>query len=616
MLHEVIAYGQCHGIAGRAGFTSKAVRWLITFDQHGQLIGVVPAEQNDKGKPQPRILPEVPHLQFSGDTPMRQFLVDTAQYALLYDADASDPKLLRKHQFFLHLLRAGAQAEPILSTIADAIADNSIRQRICDALASQSPKAKSSDNITFAVVGSDGARVIAAENTWHAWWQSYFPTLREKKSRRGKNATTEPTDNRMRCFLSGELAEPALTHPKIKGLGDVGGKAETTLVGFNPDAFRSFGLEQSANAAISDDMAQHYAASLNHLIANQSKKLAGAKVVYWYIGDVHIDEGEDVLGAIIDPELLGISADDDDADERDAEVDTSAAKALLEGQAVNRARMLLEAIQTGQRAQRLGSVRYCAMALSGNAGRVVVRDWMEGSFESLAKNVHAWFNDLSIISRDGARIIDAHKLNAILAAPVRELSDAAAPLVTALWQCAVHNLPIPHEIMARTLARVRLDVINDEPPRHARLGLLKAYCNRHGELPLMTPDLNEDLKTPAYLCGRIMALLADIQRAALGDVGAGVVQRYYAAASAAPGLVLGRLIRLAQTGHLPKIEPDKLRYWFDQQLTEIWARLEQRPPATLTLEEQTLFAMGYYHQKAHRPSKATSNSNAAGEAAT
>ena len=36
-----------------------------------------------------------------------------------------------------------------------------------------------------------------------------------------------------------------------------------------------------------------------------------------------------------------------------------------------------------------------------------------------------------------------------------------------------------------------------------------------------------------------MALLAAIQEVALGDVGAGVVQRYYAAASTTPALVLG-----------------------------------------------------------------------------
>ena len=116
----------------------------------------------------------------------------------------------------------------------------------------------------------------------------------------------------------------------------------------------------------------------------------------------------------------------------------------------------------------------------------------------------------------------------------------------------------------------------------------------------MKPELNELENDPAYLYGRIMAILANIQYAALGDVGAGVVQRYYAAASATPGLVLGRLVRLAQTGHLPKIESKGWRISLEKQLAEAWSRLIAKPPATLSLQEQTLFAMGYYQQTAQR----------------
>ena len=32
----------------------------------------------------------------------------------------------------------------------------------------------------------------------------------------------------------------------------------------------------------------------------------------------------------------------------------------------------------------------------------MVREWMEGAFEELVSNVNAWFNDFSIVRRDGA----------------------------------------------------------------------------------------------------------------------------------------------------------------------------------------------------------------------
>ena len=113
----------------------------------------------------------------------------------------------------------------------------------------------------------------------------------------------------------------------------------------------------------------------------------------------------------------------------------------------------------------------------------------------------------------------------------------------------------------------------------------------------------------AYQYGRVLALLADIQRAALGDVGAGLTQRYFSAASATPALVIGRLVRLAQTGHLPKLDP-KLKNWFEDRLAEAWAPLatESVQSTPLSLEDQTLFALGYYHQRADRSKRTSSGS--------
>jgi CRISPR-associated protein Csd1 len=93
-----------------------------------------------------------------------------------------------------------------------------------------------------------------------------------------------------------------------------------------------------------------------------------------------------------------------------------------------------------------------------------------------------------------------------------------------------------------------------------------------------------------------MAVYARLQYAALGDVGAGVVQRFYAAASATPSLVLGRLARLSQF-HLNKLQPGLARY-FETKIASIWSRIGDRPPGALKLEEQSLFALGYYQQLA------------------
>lgn len=117
----------------------------------------------------------------------------------------------------------------------------------------------------------------------------------------------------------------------------------------------------------------------------------------------------------------------------------------------------------------------------------------------------------------------------------------------------------------------------------------------------LQPYLNEQHPSPAYQCGRLLAILASLQRAALGDVGAGVVQRYYASASTTPSLVLGRLMRTAQF-HLNKLEGG-LAWWYEQKLAEVAGRLGNGIPRTLNLENQSLFALGYYQQLADMRTK-------------
>ncbi len=112
----------------------------------------------------------------------------------------------------------------------------------------------------------------------------------------------------------------------------------------------------------------------------------------------------------------------------------------------------------------------------------------------------------------------------------------------------------------------------------------------------MTAYLNLDHPAPAYHCGRLLAILANLQRAALGDVGAGVVQRYYAAASQTPGLMSGRLVSNARN-HLGKLEGG-LSYWYENQIADVMGRLGDGAPRILDLNGQGLFALGYYQQLA------------------
>lgn len=114
----------------------------------------------------------------------------------------------------------------------------------------------------------------------------------------------------------------------------------------------------------------------------------------------------------------------------------------------------------------------------------------------------------------------------------------------------------------------------------------------------MKPQLDPEQGDPAYLCGRLLAVMDRLQYLALGDVGAGVVERNYGAASSTPGVVFGRLFRGSQV-HLSKLEGKSggtamnVRKDFEQICDGLstW-------PQVLTLEGQARFALGFYHQKA------------------
>jgi CRISPR-associated protein Csd1 len=60
--------------------------------------------------------------------------------------------------------------------------------------------------------------------------------------------------------------------------------------------------------------------------------------------------------------------------------------------------------------------------------------------------------------------------------------------------------------------------------------------------------------------------------------------------------MIGRLVANAKN-HLNKLEPG-LAWWYEGEIAGVMGRIGDRPPRTLDLERQSLFALGYYQQLA------------------
>lgn len=628
MLHLLVEYAKRNDGSAPPGFEEEYVRWLLQFDSDGTYRGAT-RRGHDKGKGDLFVVPRLTQPEMKvGGAGTRHFLCDRAEWVLgicgrMRVAEEEDrrnglklrARVRANRKSFINNLREASSATGVgaLSNIADALDRWRVLRRIRAQLENRDTPLKRTDNVTFFVCDLQPPLLIESES-WHDWYRNFRRKLGKKASAR-----------QMVSFASGEPVTPAKTHLKIGHLSRVGGlQMGDALASFKQDAFRHFGLEQSENAAVSEEEAAAYRTGLESLIRDRSRNLANALITYWYSGpaakSLHEHPNEDP----IEP-LLPMPSHEDESPEGVQDSDpTTGEQAELhqreEAQARSRLVKLLDAIRSGQRPELL-KTRFYALCLAANSGRVVVRDWIEGDFAALAEQVRRWIDDLSIVSIESADAPHrAPKLEALITCvlpprrPGQKYDDWVRPagkLREPIFRQAI-GLGA-HQVLGEAarilLPRWQADVLGGNfdkalqgPGPHlstlqARVSLLKAFVIRQGVA--MEPCLFEDHPDPAYHCGRLLAVLADVQRTALGDVGAGVVQRYYARASTAPADALGPLISLSNR-HLDKIADKRLAFHLQDKIAEIWGKFSAAyPPKTLDTIGQSLFAMGFYQQIAH-----------------
>ena len=569
MLELLIQYADKYGISSEPGFKTKDIKWLLVFDSFGNYIDLVEIgdvqAKNNKG----REFQKCPDLSqpemVSGSVIKSQYLTDTLDVVVMFSKEKEDIKLQKiqkKHEYFLMLLEESKSILPELEKVVLSLQNPDILSQIQRRL--EDKKAKSTEKVTIQI----GDNILLENTNLLAWWKEYRNIQTNTQAKQADDTI------KMRCFATHELVKPIKTHPKIGGLSSVGGLSMgDALISFDKAAFQSFGLEQSENAAVSEEAAKRYSVALNHLI-KKGICYPGLEFIYWFKEKVALED---------DP--LSFITENEEKQELNAN---------------EKVKQLLLSIQSGSKPD-LRSNYYYLFLLSGASGRIMIRDWIEGQFESLVKNIDAWFEDLKIIARDGESYINSPKLFSIYASFNRELKDLLQVDQIRILRSALNNEEISLSLLAKALRFHTISVIKNEGFKEVRLALMKVYHIRknkkEGEVNSMNvikPEINENHPNPAYQCGRLMAVFANLQKSALGDVGAGVVQRYYASASSTPALVLGRLTRTSQY-HLSKLDPG-LAHWYEELIGRIWSLLSDGIPTTLTLEEQSLFALGYYQQ--------------------
>lgn len=401
------------------------------------------------------------------------------------------------------------------------------------------------------------------------WWRGTLAENRETEIESGQ------------CLLTGETAPIARLHPKIKSVTGAQSSG-ASIVSFNAAAYESYGKTQSYNAPVSEGAAFQYGTALNSLLTGpQSKKhrirIGDTTTVFWTEKPTIV---EDCLAALFSS-----------GSQIPEEVQDVTKRAQIQ--------RLLEAVRSGSGYQSFGEpdTPFYILGLAPNAARVSIRFFHRCTIQELLGKLHEHQQCLEMVrqftEQVGSRFPDPEfpAIWQILRETAR-VADEIPPLLSgALTRSIIEGIAYPEGLFSAIIRRIQADrTIN-----YLRAATLKAILVRNHKqtIPIM---LDTESTDSAYLLGRLFSALEKTQEDALGNVNAGIRDRFYSAASATPASVFPRLLRTYQH-HLSKLNGGA-KVNRERLVQEIISSIGSTGfPNQFPLKKQGIFAIGYYHQR-------------------
>ena len=577
------------------GYSNAPVCYALNLSAQGDLLDIIPLTvpvQKGKKTVERPVRMNVPEQVKRSVNVAANFLCDNAAYVLgLTGKEAKDPAYAQKRfeafrQLNIQILSAADSpaARAVITFLQKHDLQTAPQHPV---IARHLEGLLEGGNLIFQVEGKN----ILDDPEIRRVWEEY---------KTGQKAI------KMQCLVTGNIEPIERLHPDIKGVRDAQSKG-ASLVSFNLDAFTSYGLEQGSNAPVSKRVASGYGVALNYLLSNQNPNrkiyLGDTTVVYW--AESADKRYASAFAALIHPEFLeGESAADQTARKKAEKKMGETAEKVQKGQALDVAK-LREGLDD--------STRFYVLGLAPNAARLAVRFFLTEPFGVFAERIMQHYADLKI-DKEFANQPD-------YLSPYRILAECVSPKVTrgddevkqswsllggALMRSVLMAAPYPEGLYAAMLNRIRHD--SDEEKRsikinYVRAAYIKAHLLRKYRLQDHNPyqealqmSLNESFTHPAYVLGRLFAVLEKAQREAIGqNINATIKDRYFTSACATPASVFPTLLRLAHHW-TAKAEYGGVS---DRRIQDLLGMLDARPfPSRLTLEEQGVFVLGYYHQRA------------------
>ncbi len=336
------------------------------------------------------------------------------------------------------------------------------------------------------------------------------------------------------CLVTGktDVAVSASHLPKIGGVpGTLAIGASLISFEKSSPAFSSYGYEKSYNAPVSFPAVEAYTNSLNFLLSNQKHRLriGDTTLIFW----ASRSEGvTDMFSDLFD------------------QPDEKTIKDFIK-----------KPFTGDSNFYDFNQEQFYSVTLGGNAGRIVVRNWMQITVAQAVENFKKWFEDLKIVkirSHDNDKI-PALNLFLLAKSTVREAKDLRPEVPTQLYRAALENHTPSLTVAKGLLDRIAVDLAKDGKKslgNLSRFSLLRLVINRNEKEneKMIGENLDMKITDEAYNCGRLLAVFEELQ-AAYHEYkleGASVVEKYYGTAAASPNSAFGILWRLHQH-HLKKV---------------------------------------------------------------
>lgn len=379
------------------------------------------------------------------------------------------------------------------------------------------------------------------------------------------------------CLVTGKDDHIAKLHPVIKNIRGAQA-AGASLVSFNATAFNSYGKENGYNAPVSEYAAFAYTSALNKLVSDNDHRVfsGDTTVVCW------TEDGESAYQDV----FAGIFNSDDEVKQKDLH-DTIVS--IVNGNEVK-----WEGIPLNP------SNNFYILGISPNSARLSVRFFIQNTFGKVMENLLKNQQRMEMV-KPGFEKFNYIPLWRILGETVNKKSrdkKCKPHLAGDVLNSIINDYNYPSTLYYGILGRISAEQnINWVKASVLKAYLLKNYDSKYKEE--ITVDYNENSNNKAYLLGVLFSNLEEIQNTANPGIKSTIRDRYFTAASSTPSRVFPILIDLAQN-HIKKIPNVGAKVNCQKMLTKTMAKLGDKFPNRLKLDEKGMFQLGYYQRTQER----------------